>query len=155
MNEFAPEYSKKERLAILLKHMAWAIPLIVIMNFMFFPWFKVYAENAHCYKYGNISGTEVIFFGLFVGLPLLSAILVALLEGMNCIKILQYGQSPLPGEKVFRPTKYVYGVRAKLKPFLVFIIVAIFIGLSVKGVYSAKQTINSVNVKALPVCKSS
>ncbi|ABI39811.1 hypothetical protein Shewmr4_2740 [Shewanella sp. MR-4] len=155
MNEFAPEYTKKEKMILMLKHAAWAIPLLVITKYWFFPWFEVYTENAHCYRYGNITGTEVVFYGLFVGLPLLSAILVFLVEGPNCIKILRYGQSPLPGEKVFKPTKYVYGFRAKLKPLLLFIALACFIGLSVKGIYSANQTINMVNPKELPTCKSS
>lgn len=154
MNKFAPEYSKKERIVLMLKHAAWAIPLFVITKFVFLPWFEVYAENAHCYRYGNITGTQVVFYGLFVGLPLLSAILVFLLEGPNCIKILRFAQSPLPGEKVFKPTKYVYGFRAKLKPLFLFIVMTFFIGLSIKGIYSANQIISMINIKALPVCKS-
>lgn len=155
MNEYAPEYTKKERIVLMLKHAAWAIPLFAITKYIFFPWFEVYAKNAHCYRYGNITGTEVVFYGLFVGLPVLFALLVFLLEGSNCIKILRYGQRPLPGEKVFKPTKYVYGFRAKLKPLFIFIALAFFIGLSVKGVYSANQIINMVNTKELPVCKPS
>lgn len=155
MNEFAPEYTKKERIVLMLKHAGWAIPLFASTKYIFFPWFEVYTENAHCYRYGNITGTEVVMYGLFVGLPALSAILVFLLEGPNCIKILRYGQSPLPGEKVFKPTKYTYGCRAKLKPLLIFIAIAFFIGLSVKGVYSANQIIHMVNPEELPTCKSS
>lgn len=155
MNEFAPEYSKKERVTLLLKHMAWAVPLFVVTKYLFFPWLEVYSENAHCYSYGSITGIEVLFYGLFVGLPLLSAILLFLLEGPNCIKIIRLGQSPLPGQKVFKPTKYTYGFRAKLKPFFLFLTMAFFVGLSIKGVYSANQTINMVSPNELPTCKSS
>ena len=154
MNEFAPEYSMKERVALLLKHMAWAVPLCVVTKYLFFPWLEGYSENAHCYRYGNITGTEVLFYGLFVGLPLLSALLLFLLEGPNSIKIIRLGQSPLPGQKVFKPTKYTYGFRAKLKPFFLFFAIAFFVGLSIKGVYSANQTINMVNPNELPTCKS-
>lgn len=155
MNEFAPEYSKKERVILLFKHMAWAVPLFAITKYVFFPWFEAYAENAHCYRYGDITGTQVVFYGLFVGLPLLSAILLFLLEGSNSIKIIRLGQSPLPGEKVFKPTKYRYGFRAKLKPFFLFLCIAFFVCLSIKGLYSANQIINLVNPKELPACKSS
>ena len=155
MNEFAPEYSKKERVILLLKHMAWAIPLFAITKYHFLPWFEVYAENAHCYRYGNITGTDLVFYGLFVGLPLLFAIALFLLEGTNSIKIIRLGQSPLPGTKVFKPTKYTYGFRAKLKPFFLIISMVFSVGLAIKGVYSASQTINMVNPKELPKCKSS
>lgn len=155
MNEFAPEYSKKERVILLLKHMAWAIPLFAITKYHFLPWFEVYAENAHCYRYGNITGTDLVFYGLFVGLPLLFAIALFLLEGTNSIKIIRLGQNPLPGTKVFKPTKYTYGFRAKLKPFFLIISMVFFVGLAIKGVYSASQTINMVNPKELPKCKSS
>ena len=154
MNEFAPEYSKKERVALLFKHMAWAIPLFVVTKYVFFPWFDVYAENAHCYSYGNITGTEAVLYGLCVGLPLLSAILLFLVEGLHCIKIIRLGQNPLPGEKVFKPTKYTYGFRAKLKPLFVFLAIAFFVGFSIKGLYSTSQAINMVNTKELPACKS-
>lgn len=155
MNEFAPEYSKKERVILLLKHMAWAIPLFAITKYHFLPWFEVYAENAHCYRYGNITGTDLVFYGLFVGLPLLFAIALFLLEGTNSIKIIRLGQNPLPGTKVFKPTKYKYGFRAKLKPFFLIISMVFFVGLAIKGVYSASQIINMVNPKELPKCKSS
>lgn len=155
MNAFAPEYSKKERVVLLLKHMALAIPLFFIAKYQFLPWFAVYAENAHCYRYGNITGTDLVFYGLFVGLPLLFAIVLFLLEGTNSIKIIRLGQNPLPGKKVFKPTKYTYGFRAKLKPFFLFLSITFFVGLAIKGVYSASQTINMVNPKELPICKSS
>ena len=155
MNEFAPEYTKRERIILMLKHAAWVIPLFAITKYIFFPWFDVYAENAHCYKYGNITGTEIVLYGLFVGLPALSAVLLLLFEGANCIKILHYGQSPVPGEKVFKPTKYVYGFRAKLKPLFLFIAMVFFIGLSVKGFYSASQIVNMETSKEFSTCKSS
>jgi len=153
MNEYAPEYSKRERVVLLLKHIAWVIPLFAITKYQFFPWFKVYAENAHCYRYGNLTGTALVFYGLFVGLPLLFATVLLLLEGANSIKIIRLGQSPLPGKKVFKPTKYTYGFRAKLKPYVLFLCIAFFIGLAIKGVYSADQTISMINPQELPACK--
>ena len=155
MNEFAPEYSKKERVILLLKHMAWAIPLFAITKYHFLPWFEVYAENAHCYRYGNITGTDLVFYGLFVGLPLLFAIALFLLEGANSIKIIRLGQNPLPGTKFFKPTQSNYGFPDTLNPFFLIISMVFFVGLAIKGVYSASQIINMVNPKELPKCKSS
>ncbi len=155
MNEFAPEYSKKEKVLLMLKHIAWAIPLILIAKLVFFPWFENYVNNAHCYKYGNITGTEVVFYGLLVGLPLSLVGLLLLLEGSNCIRILQLAQSPLPGEKVFKPTKYVYGFRAKLKPLFIFIVLVLLVGLSINGIYLAKKIIGKVNPEKVPACKVS
>lgn len=152
MNEFAPEYSKKECVILLLKHMAWAVPLFAITKYQFFPWFEAYAEHAHCYNYGNLTGTALVFYGLFIGLPLLFAILLFLLEGPNSIKIMRLGQNPVPGQKVFKPTRYKYGFRAKLKPIFLFICIAFFIGAAIKGIHSANQMIDMVNPQELPAC---
>lgn len=152
MNEFAPEYSKREKLLFMIKHIAWTIPFIAAVNYAFFPWLRKYAANSHCYKYGEITGTEVIFYGLFVALPLVSAFLLLLFEGNRCIKIIQLGQSPLPGEKVFKPTKYTYGIRVKLKPYCFFLIVIVLLGLSINGIFSANQLIGKVNSNELPKC---
>ena len=68
MSEFAPEYTKKERVMMLLKHSVWAIPLFVSAKLWFLPWLERYAEKSHCYDYEFMTGTEALFYGLFVGL---------------------------------------------------------------------------------------
>ncbi|MGB2337446.1 MAG: hypothetical protein ACPH5V_09050, partial [Alcanivorax sp.] len=118
MAEWAPQYSKAERIRLLLFHAAWALPLFLLTEFFFFPWFERYMETAHCHHYGSLNGLELVIYSLFIGLPLGLALVVLAIEGRHSLQILRLGQSPLPGEKVFRPTRYVYGNRARIKPVI-------------------------------------
>ena len=135
--DYAPEYTKKERIIFLLKSFAWAIPLLLIAEFWFFDWLSEYSENANCYNYGDINGVHLVFYGLFVLMPLSFAIILFLIEGRRSIKIIKLGQNPLPDEKVFKPTKYKYGIRAKVQPIGAFSIMLFFIGLAVWGSFQA------------------
>lgn len=58
MAEWAPQYSKAERIRLLLFHAAWAVPLFLLTEFFFFPWFERYVETAHCHNYGSLNGLE-------------------------------------------------------------------------------------------------
>lgn len=154
MSEFAPEYTKQEKLIILLKHLIWAVPLILATQYLFFPWFTEFTDQSHCYQYAGLSGTELMFYGLFVGLPLTFALVVFLLEGARSVTTIRLGQSPLPGEKVFKPTQYSYGIRARIKPIFVLLIVVFLIGFSIKGLFTVQKIIGDLDLKSLPECPS-
>jgi hypothetical protein len=150
---YAPEYTTKERINILLKTFAWAGPLVAALQFWFFPWLKQYSANAHCYQYGSFTGLHLIFYGLFIGLPLLMACMILILEGKRSINIIKLGQSPLPGEKVLKPTKYIYGAQAKLKAYLSFALILFALGLSVQGYFWAQTFI--IKIPNIDVSKCS
>ena len=152
--DYAPEYTTKERISIILKVLAWAGPLVLTLQFWFFPWLKQYSANAHCYQYGNFTGLHIIFYGLFIGLPLLMACMLLILEGKRSINIIKLGQSPLPGEKVLRPTKYIYGTQAKLKAYLFFAIMILVLGLSVQGYFWAQPLITKIPSVDASKCNS-
>ncbi len=118
MNHYAPEYTKRERLLAVAKTTAWAIPLFGLTQFWFLPKFSEYAENAHCYVYGDITGLHLVMYFVFVAVPLLPATFLAILEGPRAIRVIKGGQYPLPGEKVYLKTKYVYGTRARLRSYI-------------------------------------
>ena len=149
--DYAPEYTTKERINIILKALAWAIPLSTLLKFWFFPWLKQYSANAHCYQYGNFTGLHIIFYGLFISLPLLMACMLLILEGKRSINIIKLGQSPLPGEKVLSPTKYIYGTQAKLKAYLFFAIMLLVLGLSVQGYFWVQPLI--IKIPSIDVSK--
>lgn len=85
-----------------------------------------------------------MFYGLFTGLPAILVLTIFLFEGRRHLRILKLGQSPLPNEKVLNPTKYKYGVRAKIQSYLFFILLIAVIGLGVKGMSSAKKIIQTI-----------
>ena len=154
MSNLAPEYTKRERIVLVVKHLAWVAPLFAVSKLWFFPWLESYAAKAHCYKYGLFTGVHVVFYGVFVGLPLLSAIIVFILEGRRSIRVIQLGQNPLPNEKVFKTTKYSYGLKAKVKPIILLGILLFLIGLSMRGVFWANDIIDASRQKIMQPCDS-
>lgn len=137
MSNYAPEYTKRERAIIVLKHVLWLVPLYAVTELWLFDWLSRYADNANCYQYGSITGVHLLMYGLFVGLPLSFAIIVLILEGRRSIKILKVGQNPLPEEKVFRKTKYKYGYKAKAQPVGLLSVVLLLVIFSVWGAMQA------------------
>ena len=142
----------RERIALVLKILAWAIPIYLIAQFWFFDWVSEYSKNANCYNYGNINGVHLVFYGLFVFMPLSFGVIVFLFEGVRSIKVIKLGQNPLPNEKVFRPTKYKYGTAAKVQPCGIFAVILLLIGLSIWGGFQAYEL--TKNIKPCAVNKS-
>ncbi len=145
MADWAPQYSKAERIRLLLFHAAWAVPLFLLTEFFFFPWFERYVETAHCHHYGSLNGLELVVYSLFIGLPLGLALIVLAIEGRHSVRVLRLGQSPLPDEKVFRPARYVFGHRARIKPLIFFLLVVFLCGLSVQGFFWASAMIDTLS----------
>lgn len=114
---------------------------MLLTHFAFLPWLRGYIDTAHCYDYGPVNGLQMVFYGLFVGLPALITLTLYAVEGSRSIKVLRGGQSPLPGEKVFRPTKYRFGIRARIRPALLILTMLLLVGLALRGVFWAEETI--------------
>ena len=154
MSEYAPEYSRRERVILIARHLAWLLPLFAVTKYWFFPWLDRYVGNAHCYDYGWVTGVELVYYGIFVGLPLHIVLVFLFVEGRRSYKVIRVGQNPLPGEKVFKPTKYSYGVRAKIKPYLFFMVMAFLIGLSIRGIFWANDIANRIEHENNSKCLS-
>lgn len=137
MSEYAPEYTNSERVAFLLKQMAWFIPLYALTEFWVFDAMADYADHANCYFYGSISGVHLLMYGLFAGLPLALAAIVFIFEGRRSIAIIKRGQNPLPGEKVFKKTAYKYGNKAKIQPVAILCSVSLLVVFSLWGAVQA------------------
>jgi hypothetical protein len=136
---YAPEYSRQEKRRQLFRALAWALPFLVVVNFYWLPWFNQYAEHAHCYKYGSFTGFHIVLYALFVAVPVVLAIALFSFMGPRFIKVLRIGQFPLPGEKVFRPTKYIYGWRSRSLGVLFFVILISLLGMGVWGYFGANE----------------
>ncbi len=154
MTDFAPQYTRAERIALLLRHLAWAVPLLLVAQFGFFPWFRQYAETAHCQWYGSFGGLHLVFYGVFAGIPLFCALLLLALEGRRSLAILRLGQSPLPGEKTLRPTRYRRGLRARLQVALLLATVLALLGLTLYGAHAAQAIIALQDAAELPACRN-
>ncbi|MDX1802580.1 MAG: hypothetical protein R3292_00765 [Alcanivorax sp.] len=144
MTAWAPQYSRVERVRLLLLHGSWALPLVLFLQFAFFPWFEGFVQIAHCQHYrlfdgDQVTGLQLVIYGLFVGLPVMLALTVLALEGRRSYRSLRLGQFPLPGEKVWRPTRYLYGGKARLRAGLFFLLVALLLAFCMQGYVWAGQ----------------
>jgi len=152
--EFAPEYSKRERIRLLVKYLLIFAPLIATTQWWFFPWFDEYIKIAHCLHYGEFTGTHLVFYGLFIGIPATFLLFLFFTEGVRNIRIFRKEQHPLPDEKVFRPTKYTYGRVAKLKTLPIFFVLAALFGFCIYGFSAANNIIAMVEEKELSCINS-
>ncbi len=144
MSDYAPQYTQKERYIFVLKQLLLFTSLYVITEVWFFDWLSEYANYAHCKRYGNITGVHLVMYGLFVGIPLAVATIVAILALPRAINVFKYGQSPPHGEKVFNKTSYKYGREAKIQPLGAFFILGMLIIFTLWGAkqaYGLTQTI--------------
>ncbi len=144
MNKSPPLYTKDEKIKLIVKHALWLIPFVIFMQLWGFQYIEDYSTNAYCKKYGSFTGLHVVFYGLFIGLPLLSALVYFYFMGLRSLKIIKLGQDPLPNEKVFTKTKYIYGKKAKFKAYAILGIILFLLGLSTQGYFWAKDTIEII-----------
>jgi len=139
VNDFAPKYSKRERLMLILKLLLLVILLLLVTQFWLLDWLKAYVKTANCQVYGNFDGIQLLLYGLFVGIPLSLALVLLLLEGRRSLRILKLGQNPLPGEKVLRRTRYKYGNAARVQPLVLFVIMLLLLGMSSWGSFQVEK----------------
>ncbi|MGM8870705.1 hypothetical protein ACS8E3_03345 [Psychrobacter sp. 2Y5] len=149
---YAPEYTKKEKLVLLAKYLTIAAGSIALIEWYLLPSFSSYIDNISCYDYKWLTGFEVVFYGLFAGFPLGLAIMLFCFEGFRNLKVLQLNQNPLPNEKVWKPTKYSYGFRAKIKPIGFFAMLILLVLLSIIGAYKAHSLLDNSSFKKDATC---
>lgn len=144
MDNYAPEFTKKERFSLIIKELVWALPLYLVCQFWFFDWLSDYSENAHCYFYGPITGVHLVMYGIFFLMPFTFGVILFRMLGMDAIQTINLGQHPLPGKKVFTKTKYIYGIKAKLRGYIVLICISLFFIMSLWGITTANKLTSEI-----------
>lgn len=150
----APEYTRQERLRFVVTHAAWAFPLLASLQFYLFPAFKEFANTAPCRDYWGIDGAYLVFIPVFC-IPLVSALLLVALWGREYTAILRLAQYPLPGQKVFKPTPYVYGFKAKVRAYVFFSLITLLIGVGIHGLIWSTQFIETNDARSSACCEPS
>lgn len=139
--EYAPEYTPAQRLRIVVLGLVAGALVLAVCQFWLFPLLRAFAPAAHCRTVFGFSGVAVLFRGVFVGLPLSSALLVAVLLGRRGMKVLREGRVPPSGEKVFRRTPIVRGVKAKALGWVQLLAAVPLLALAVWGVFQAQAMV--------------
>src|SRR5690606_27031697 len=101
--EYAELYSLRERLRFIAPAAGGLGVLYLIGKLWLLPTsLRGFLDYPPCYTLAGIDGTTLLFHGLFTGLPLAMALLVALLMAPRGLRILRDGQVPALGEKTFQ-----------------------------------------------------
>lgn len=110
---YAPQYSKAERQKRILHALLLAAPLIISIEYLLLPWLRSAIQAAPCYQWQNWSGLELLWYGLFVGLPASIGLIQLLLSLPQALASFRQRQYPPAGVKTFRPVQIRQGVVAQ------------------------------------------
>lgn len=138
-SDFAEQYNRAERMRfVVIGAMAGAVAILA-GNLWLFPGLRAFAASASCRTVLGIPGEVVLWHGVFVGIPLLAACVVASTVGRRGLRILRDGQVPPVGEKVLRPTRIRRGQRATLTGYLHVLAAAPLAMIVIWGVVQASE----------------
>lgn len=126
-------YTPRERIRFVAFGVAAGLLAIGISKLWFFPWLHEFATSAPCRTVFGRSGTAVLLYGVFVGLPVFAALVVAATLGLRGIRILRDGRVPPRGEKSFRLTRIRRGGHATLVGYLHVVVFVPFAALALWG----------------------
>jgi hypothetical protein len=139
--EYAPEYSHAERIRFVVLAVAAGALIVGVCKLWFFPWLREFSASASCRTVFGFSGTAVLFYSVFVGVPLHAALLIGVSLGRRGFRVLRQGRMPPVGERVFRRTPVVRGVKARWLGYVQLFAAIPPLVLSVWGVYQAPSLV--------------
>lgn len=137
--EFAEPYTKEDAIRIVVIGTLAGAAVVILGKSWLFPSLKEFATTAPCRAVWGIDGMTVLWYGLFVGLPLLAALLTLATLGWRGYKIFRDGQFPPLKEKVARPTRIRRGRKARLIGYLHLCACLPLLALSVWGYFQAEE----------------
>ena len=130
--EFAEQYTKSERTRYVVGGTVIGALVVAFGKLWLFPFLRSFAISP-CDKMLGVPSHVALWYGLFVGVPLVGVILVICTFGHRGYKILRDGQVPPFREKVFRPTRIARGRKAKVLGLLHVVAFAPFAALAIWG----------------------
>jgi hypothetical protein len=137
VTEYAPQYTRQER----IRQVLWMLPVaaFVLLGFKYGieSRYKDFVDHVNCRTVLGVSGVRVLFYGLFVGLPLLIAATVGpfiILPALAGIRARQY---PAPGRKVRGQVKIRRGRAAVVRAWLEIAAVGLFVLIALWGLPKA------------------
>jgi hypothetical protein len=135
--EYAPEYSREERVKHVLLGLAIGLLVIFACNFVLFPRLLMLADRAHCQTVFGISGVAVVMSIVFVAVPLAFAASLGTFVIPRALAAIRARQYPAPGRKVSGKVQIRHGGRAVLLGAFDIAFIGVFVGIAVWGSFQA------------------
>lgn len=153
--EYAEEFSKTEKFKRIFLYSLLGVLVLIINEKWYLPFINWYVDSVHCHTPLGYSGISVMWYSLFVGLPLFCAFIIGVVTVPIGYKGLIHKQFPPKGMKVYRPTKILRGWKGNLKSIFHLLMPTLFILVSVWGYFQVDQMPHAVpeNFDA-SVCKN-
>jgi len=102
--EYAPEYTRKEKLVRVMSIGALGVGVLGLYNFIAEPYLEGIASDPECYEIMGMSGAEFVWNLMFFWYPFLMFVLTVVLMLPLGIRGFIEGQFPPRGVKVYKPT---------------------------------------------------
>ncbi len=136
MIEYAEEYPKTEKYKRVFLFILLGGLCVIINEKWFLPFLNWYVDTVYCHQPFGYSGISVLWYSLFVGIPLL-VVLLSIPYDFICIRAIRQQQFPPQGMKVYKPTKIRRGWQANAQALFFLLITFCFIVFSVWGYFEA------------------
>ena len=119
-----------------------------------FPYIGWYANTVYCHIPLGYSGIMVLWYSLFVGMPLFCGLLFAIPSVPIGVRGLRDKQFPPKGFKVYKPTKILRGWRAKAKSLSYAFSALLFVALAIWGSFQVDVMPNEPEAFDYSICES-
>ena len=136
--EYADEYTFAERVRYLAFGIIAATCVMLVTKWWFLPWLKIFSESAHCRTVLGLPGLTVLFYGVFVGMPLFFFLICSATFMPQARRILRSNQYPPPGQKTLRRTRVFRGARARWHAYAMMACCVVFLVFAAWGFPQAK-----------------
>ncbi|WP_415905512.1 hypothetical protein ACMXYW_05495 [Neptuniibacter sp. QD48_55] len=134
--DYAPEYTKREKIKLIILFMGLGAVLIAAGELWLFPSITRLAEQPHCYSLFDLNGADYLWHLLLIGIPISIFLILAITMLPMAFRGLIQAQFPPKGYKVFKPTPIRRGMRGQFMAGLLMFVIAspLFI-----AIYGANQ----------------
>jgi len=137
--KYAEEFSKPEKIKRILLFLLLGLLVIIVQKKWVLPFIAWYADTVHCHNPSGFSGITLMWYSVFVGFPLFTAMIISAVTVPVGYKGLIDGQFPPKGVKVYKPTKIDFGVKGKIKSIFLLLIPCFLIIISVWGSFQVDK----------------
>ncbi len=151
--DYAEEYTKPERIRLVLKSLAIAAPIFLVLEFWASPRWSEYARFSHCYQYFGYSGTAWMLYAALVGPFVLMTLFIGIPGACDGIRIVREGRSPPRGRKVLRTTPIRTGRAATWIGGARVLLLIVLVAMSVWSGITCRRLLASLDLSRTDGCE--